>query len=311
MFLGFTFLICGCESTLVKEEKSDMISGGKEYITSIEDYTDIRACFDYIYSMGDSYEKYIVEVPEGVYNTEELFTEAEWNNEGKDIGWNYYYGLTIPDDCYLVGVGDVDKIVFQSGGSKPYSDIKSPLNFKNSGGIENITVKAKGCRYAIHDDMAWKGEHYTRKVKNCRIIDNGSTIKAAYGSGIYGDCDFLFYNTEFVAYGDAYPFLLHNTTNQKKVGNITFVGCTFKGENEKGCIFPSLSPLSAKTYITMIGCKVDNILFSEIPDNSGIAFELSGGGNSKCKIDVQNSDGKKYGFNFADDYEEQCSDNGY
>lgn len=271
------------------------------------DYTDIRACFDYVYSMGDDYKSYIVEIPEGIYNTEELFTEAEWTNEEKDVGWNYYYGLTIPDNCYLVGIGDVDKIIFQNGGSKTDSDVKSPLNFKNSGGIENITVKAKGCRYAIHDDMAWKGEHYTRIVKNCKIIDNGSIIKAAYGSGIYGDCDFLFYNTEFTADGDACPFLLHNTTDQKKVGNITFVGCTFQGNN-KGCIFPSLSPISAKTYITMIGCKVDNILFSEIPDNSGIAFELSGGGNSACNIEVKNSDGKKYQFGFADDSRESDSE---
>ena len=83
--------------------------------------------------------------------------------------------------------------------------IKSPLNFKNSGGIENITVKAKGCRYAIHDDMAWNGNHYTRIVKNCKIIDDGSIMNAAYGSGIYGDCDFWFYNTQFVSYGDTYP----------------------------------------------------------------------------------------------------------
>ena len=55
----------------------------------------------------------------------------------------------------------------------------------------------------------------------------------------------------------------------------------------------------------MIGCKVDNILFSEIPDNSGIAFELSGGGNSECNIEVKNSDGKKYEFSFADDKKEK------
>ncbi len=275
--------------------------GGKEYITSIEEYTDIRECFDSIYLMEDSYEKYIVEIPEGVYNTEELFTKAEWNNEGKDESWNYYFGLTIPDNCYLVGIGDVDKIIFQNGGSQLDSEIKSPLNFKNSGGIENITVKAKGCRYAIHDDMAWNGNHYTRIVKNCKIIDDGSIMNAAYGSGIYGDCDFWFYNTQFVSYGDTYPFLLHNTRNQKKVGNITFVGCTFKGNGRKGCVFPSLSPITAKTYITMIGCQVDNILFSEIPDNHGIAFELTGGGNSKCDIDFANTDGKEYKFSFADD----------
>ena len=308
MILCIVILFSGCRNATVEDSNIDTVSeNSNELIINMTDYKDIRACFDYVYSMGDKYEKYYVEVPEGVYNTEELFTEEEWNNEGKDVGWNYYYGLTIPDNCYLVGIGAVDKIVFQNGGSKPDSDVKSPLNFKNSGGIENITVKAKGCRYAIHDDMAWNAEHYTRIVRNCKIIDNGSTIKAAYGSGIYGDCDFFFYNTEFIAYGDAYPFSLHNTIDQKKVGNITFIGCTFKGNN-KGCVFPSLSPLSAKTYITMIGCKVDNILFSEIPDNSGIAFELSGGGNSECNIEVKNSDGKKYEFSFADDKEEKNSE---
>lgn len=269
------------------------------------DYSNLRACFDHVYSMENAYEKYIVEIPEGVYNTEELFTESEWNNEGKDERWNYYFGLTIPDNCYLIGIGSADKIIFQNGGSKSDSEIKSSLNFKNSGGIENITVKAKGCRYAIHDDMAWKGEHYTRTVKNCKIIDDGSILSAAYGSGIQGDCDFLFYNTEFISFGDTYPFLLHNTKNQKKVGNIIFIGCVFKSNNKKGCVFPSLSPISAKTYISMFGCQVDNILFSEIPDNSGIAFELSGGGNSECNINVENSDGKEYKFGFADDKKER------
>ena len=257
------------------------------------DYSNIRQCFDYIETMQGRYEKFIVEIYEGTYNIREYYNDDEWNNNGISVGHSVYYGLTVPNNTHVLGVGNVDKIII-AGSSSTYNTIKSTLNFKDSASIENITVKGEKLRYVVHDDMAWNGKRYERYCKNCKFIGKDLAYRQAYGSGHYGNAYWKFENCLFEVNNEYPPFACHDTAQTTYSSNIEFENCTFKSLSEQGILFNSFTPNNALTYVNIKGCNLKGIELGEIDGHSGISFRVKGYGNTKLNNVINNTDGKEY-----------------
>lgn len=256
------------------------------------DYDNLRKCFDYIESVITNYNNFEVELHEGTYNVRDYFTDDEWKNVNISVGSNIYYGLTVPNKTKLIGVGNVDNIII-TGSSTINETIKSTLNFKDTSSIENVTVKAKNLRYVVHDDMAWQGKKYERHCKHCKFIGQNLTYRSAYGSGTYGNANWVFEDCLFQVDNEYPPFSNHNTANMLYPSELTFENCTFVSTSPQDLLLTSFTP-NALTYVNLKGCNLKGIKLNELEGNSGIAFRVKGYGNTQLNNIIENTDGKSY-----------------
>lgn len=211
---------------------SELVSDMKPYkttIVSIADYdNNLMDVFAAISPTEENH--YVILIPEGTYNVDEWFTPAQIASDSSD-----FRGVELLNYTKLLGVGCADKIILQwINETYPHRSYISTLNTHEWNELENLTIKAKNIRYAVHDDI-WNGLDRHIRVKNCSFIVNGSTTRA-WGAGCNGGYDGVFENCKFImeestpAPTDRYvePFVLHdNYYNTRRDSHLTLLNCRF------------------------------------------------------------------------------------
>lgn len=130
-------------------------------------------------------------------------------------------GLAVPNNCYIVGIGDPMKIHLRANfdnanGHERYST----LNLTENCGLYNLRISGNNLRYVIHDDADPNFDsHSERIVKNCIIDGENLILKWAYGAGIKGGATLRLENNLIISRSGT-PFSIHNMTQAKEVTNI-------------------------------------------------------------------------------------------
>ena len=201
----------------------------KTTIVSIADYN--NNLMDVFASISPTEENhYVILIPEGTYNVDEWFTPAQIATDSSS-----FRGVELMNYTKLLGVGCVDRIILQwINETYPHRSYISTLNTHEWNELENLTIKAKNIRYAVHDDI-WNGLDRHIRVKNCAFIVSGSTTRA-WGAGCNGGYDGVFENCKFImeestpAPAGTYvePFVLHdNYHNTRGDSHLTLINCRF------------------------------------------------------------------------------------
>ena len=280
-----------------------------EITVDINGNGDFRKLQDAINSITDNFQnnRYVIYIKEGEYDLAEGITDGE--NDASIVG------VTIPNWITLKGVGDRKNIILQAK-FKNKMQYVSTLNFKETGGIENLTVIGENTRYTIHDDDARNANGYERNVKHCIIKGLSTYYSVVYGSGS-GDGakwdfeDVVFDGTETGANKKSgNTFTVHNLLASKQNRNITFKNCIFKSANNGNVKFKTLAYRTATgkddarnmvTNVALYGCKFEGVtkgfeLVEENPDvyGKGCYYYVNGFGNINAGYEIITTDDKDY-----------------
>lgn len=270
------------------------------------DYTKIQDAIESIKNESRR-NKYIIYIKEGEYDLAEGITDGE--NDASIVG------VTVPNWTTLKGVGDRKNIILRAKFNNKMQYV-SALNFKETGGIENLTVIGENTRYTIHDDDARNANGYERNVKHCIIKGLSTYYSVVYGSGS-GDGakwdfeDVVFDGTETGANKKSgNTFTVHNLLSSKQNRNISFKNCIFKSANEGNVKFKTLAYRTATgkddarnmvTNVALYGCKFEGVtkgleLVEENPDvyGKGCYYYVNGFGNINAGYEIITTDDKDY-----------------
>ena len=215
------------------------------------DYTTIRAAIDSI-TDNNAYNKYVIEVHEGIYNVFDDYTIDEITNTD-------FKGAFVNDGVSIVGVGNKDKIILY--GELPLTidaskrnDI-STLNMGGTCAIKNLTIHSKNMRYCIHDDFgAMKYQINEKRLEDLVLIGENLAYRVSingvdhnsmtFGAGGGNYKTLICKNVDF---GE--NLVVHNSADNVAGMNVIFENCICKNFsfNDYDC--------KAMTNITMINCK--------------------------------------------------------
>ena len=210
-----------------------------------------------------------------------------------------YGGLLLPDYVHLKGMGKSCDNVIITANVEQYSGFDfntldnavtkiSPLNLEKNNNIENLTIKAENCRYAVHDESNNSYQDYIRKMKNVRAIHNGNQSKYSWtstnaiGSGSGSGAIYEFENCTFEG---SLPYSIHDNTNFTKGNKFLFNNCKFlsTSSDKVACRFVTVS-LENETVtheVIINNCQFRGTLGQfEEANGKGRKFYIHGGGNS-------------------------------
>ena len=210
-----------------------------------------------------------------------------------------YGGLLLPDYVHLKGMGKSCDNVLITANVEQYSGFDfntldnavtkiSPLNLEKNNNIENLTIKAENCRYAVHDESNNSYQDYIRKMKNVRAIHNGNQSKYSWTSTIAigsGSGSGAIYEFENCTFEGSLPYSIHDNTNFTKGNKFLFNNCKFLSTNSDkiACRFVTVS-LENETIthdVEMNNCQFRGTLGQfEEANGKGRKFYIHGGGNS-------------------------------
>ena len=134
----------------------------------------------------------------------------------------------IPDYVNIIGIGgDRNKVIIVGENSEDADSNTvvncSTINIQNNNNIENVTITARNCRYAIHSESSGAIKNWTQKIKNCKIIHYGNSGNAftawsschAWGEGASSGSFAEFKNVEFEA--PYYPAYIHEPPTEDNI----------------------------------------------------------------------------------------------
>ena len=223
-----------------------------------------------------------------------------------------FRGLPVPNYVTLIGVGNRENTIITGflpeGHTSTTGARVSTINLLGNGDIENITVKAKNLRYAIHDDVPVS--NVRRKVINCSVQylaphKDGYGWGTAYGAGCLTGSTMEFEDSEFITYiTNTAPFGFHNNVNFIKPSQWKFKNCGFINYADHLSFSAGSMGSGVKDLIEFIGCYfTGDIMIKEQADGSGtgIDFEIKGYGNSKVPQRFVHADNGQYYAKFTDE----------
>ena len=210
-----------------------------------------------------------------------------------------YGGLLLPDYVHLKGMGKSCDNVIITANVEQYSghDFNtldnavtkiSPLNLEKNNNIENLTIKAENCRYAVHDESNNSYQDYIRKMKNVKAIHNGNLSKYSWTSTIVigsGSGSGAIYEFENCTFEGSLPYSIHDNTNFTKGNKFLFNNCKFlsTSSDKIACRFVTVS-LENETVtheVIINNCQFRGTLGQfEEANGKGRKFYIHGGGNS-------------------------------
>lgn len=215
------------ENDIIKNEIYVSLDGSKDFTSIVEAVNSIP---DF------SEEKYTIYIMEGTYNLlNELGGDTFLN--AIDSSTSNRNGLNlISKNVKIVGIGSVilnmlipDEKTNENTASK-ISALECAYNVE----LENITINAQNCRYAIHDETGNNSlyNNTLHKFKNVKVkhLGNKSGVwqnTAPYGCGTSSGCIYDFENCLFTT-PNYLAWSMHNNENQKTV-TVSFDGCVFNG----------------------------------------------------------------------------------
>ena len=242
--------------------------------------------------------QYEILIYDGEYNViEELggttYLESIMTMEGA------YGGLLLPDYVHLKGMGKSCDNIIITANVEQYSGFDfntldnavskiSPLNLEKNNNIENLTIKAENCRYAVHDESNNIYQDYIRKMKNVRAIHNGNQSKYSWTSTIAigsGSGSGAIYEFENCSFEGSLPYSIHDNTNFTKGNKFLFNNCKFlsTSSDKIACRFVTVS-LENETItheVIINNCQFRGTLGQfEEANGKGRKFYIHGGGNS-------------------------------
>lgn len=191
------------------------------------DHSSLTECLQAL--QGDTRAKTIRILP-GEYDIfAELGGAAQWAAYKGDANWRDVQPV-VPPNTHLLGIGRVTLRMTPSADqiSATAASLLSPLNVSGTATIENLTIIAKNCRYAIHDEASGRAEyanseHTYRHVTAIKQHSDGIGYTQTLGCGEARNGRYLF---EDCVIRGAIPFSIHTNRNQVGDGvNITFRHC--------------------------------------------------------------------------------------
>ena len=272
-------------------------------------YTSLRTALEYATANYNDNITYEVRLFDAEYDVANDLTQSELTTSSS------YPGLMVTKNVRLVGANDYEscviKLTFSTSLDASIRQRISTINIMDNASLENLTIKAEGCRYAVHDDF-YSETNRKKTIRNCKFYSDGTYYHRAYGAGYRSGDDFTFENCVFEMTDTQQfaPFSAHNNVGFSKPANIKFINCRFSG-GTYGAMFGTLSQNQGGTVITdvvntmtFIGCKTSSEataavrLYEESAANygTGCLVRVTGFGNSFDGDDVliQTTDGQDY-----------------
>ena len=280
------------------EQKTEIIQVGAD-----KPFTSLRTALEYATSKANEKTHYEVQMFYEDYDVINDFTADELKESSS------YIGLTVTDYVKLKGMNNYRNTVIRLSLASSMPDSVrhriSTLHLEDSGELENVTLMAEHCRYAMHDDYYTRTKR-SKTIKNCTFISNATYYGCAYGSGFRSGDHWRFENCTFKNTNDVSgtgPFSAHNNLNFSEPALIEFDNCRFIG-GSYGARFSSLTNnTDILNTIVFRGCKTDCddspvLLHENSPSTygTGCLMSVTGYGNTFKNEDVEISvtDGHDY-----------------
>ena len=168
-------------------------------------------------------------------------------------------------DIALIGIGNVN-LSLEIPDAKLNVNIATCISaFEVYGNfsMENITLKVKNTRYAIHDESgnSWAYRYSNHKFKKCHFIHEGNIMwgnPTPYGCGTGTGASYEFDDCIFESDGSHYAWTMHNNANQYSI-KVSFNGCYFNGlYNGKNIRFGYYGANTARNDIFVKNCILTN-----------------------------------------------------
>ena len=224
-------------------EKTYEVGTGKQFTSLID-------CFE---ALKDNKDWKTILIYEGTYDIFDEIGGTDFvNTITSDDTWRGV-SVFVPDNTRLIGVGDV-KLEFLPEDNEITSlaaGYLSALNISGSVEIENIKIRAKNCRYCIHDETSSLSvyNNTTRKYKNVECVKETGTLGnvQAYACGFQQGMKFDFKDCVFKSNrGNA--FSMHNSST----GGVTI--------NIENCVIITDANGYSVELINLSGNQVRNIV---------------------------------------------------
>lgn len=213
------------------------------------------------------------------------------------------YGLIVPNNVDIIGLGKGATLYCGlTGESATMQQNVSTLNTTKNNKLENLTLIAKNCRYALHNDFGEDG-NFTQEFKNCKFIHQGCPdgnwlYAAAVGEGTKSGAKVTYENCTFKStFRGGY---LHNNTNFAKASHHLYKNCQFisTGEDDPHVAFQLESMGSGVNDIVEFdGCTFSGIFDCRARNSEsaqGNDFRIIGHGNGKIPFNPYFTNGVTY-----------------
>lgn len=290
--------ICDKVISILKIKKNEITVGAsdcnfetlQEAISSIKDNTELN--------------RYIICLKEGTYNLA----------DGLDITDSSAIGVTVPNWVTIVGIGNRENVILECRLDSKNQNI-SALNFKETSGIENLSIIGENTRYAIHDDFARESKGYDRRIKHCIIRGENTYYSTVYGAGTGDGANWKFEDVVFdgtktgTNYKKGNTFTVHNILKSQKNREITFTNCRFLSGMDNNVKLKTLAYRTATgldsandmlTNVQFFGCEFSGETGFELSEEnasvygSGCLYYVTGFGNKNANHNIVTTDGKDY-----------------
>lgn len=290
--------ICDKVISILKIKENEITVGAsdcnfetlQEAISSIKDNTELN--------------RYIICLKEGTYNLA----------DGLDITDSSAIGVTVPNWATIVGIGNRENVILECRLDSKNQNI-SALNFKETSGIENLSIIGENTRYAIHDDFARESKGYDRRIKHCIIRGENTYYSTVYGAGTGDGANWKFEDVVFdgtktgTNYKKGNTFTVHNILKSQKNREITFTNCRFLSGIDNNVKLKTLAYRTATgldsandmlTNVQFLGCEFSGETGFELSEEnasvygSGCLYYVTGFGNKNANHNIVTTDGKDY-----------------
>ena len=199
------------------------------------------------------------------------------------------YNAFVPNNTRVIGLGDVTLEMRPTSSQITYGASRtwSPLNVYGNVTIENLKIRAKNCRYCLHNDDHNNYQNATQHYKNVifsysmsdtaggQQLGFNNTVGFGIAKGshhIYDNCEFYFYGS-----GNHSAFYGHDTNNGKD-GLIELNNCKIWGSdytNNQTVRLQTLATSAGHVKVKFNNCYIiGGLRFEEYYSNSPQNFEV-------------------------------------
>ena len=191
---------------------------------------------------------------------EEMGGQSFLDSIPSDIDYTYWYQYSnfVPHNTEIIGMGEV-VINFFPPDSTPTARklVICPMAFRGSVKLQNITIYASNCRYAIHDETGTdsKYKYAVKEFYNVKAINYGGGYPNAYGAG-HGAANVIkFENCLFKALN--VPWYSHDNSPQDN-STIILSNCAFVADGETSVQFGTLNASVGRINVQMNNCFISS-----------------------------------------------------
>lgn len=253
------------------------------------DYTSLRQAMEST-SGATKDNQYEVQIEEGTYDLMTMYTQAEIENVS-------FVGFVVPNYVSLVGTGQKDKTIIKMEIPDTWLAATiarvAPIAYQGNGGMQNLTVIGKNCRYTIHDDYGYPDAK--KLIKNCTFKKlAGLGNSQAWGEGSFSGMEFIFEDVEFITEFAQASYSTHNNTAFAKPTYHKFKNCKFINSGGYfGIRFITLNSGQLEK-VDMEGCYIDGIIkFEEYEAGVGCRYEFKMYGCTEVPLLIDATDGSQ------------------